>query len=238
MGNGLFVGRDVHARSVLAGLIDEATGEVRVVRAPAPARTSWWVRGSRRGRCGPPMRPGPPATGWRGRPGRPGIACLVAGAHQVGARILAGAHQIAGGLVGRPRDVDAHQLARPQGAPALGVAAVVLDPIARGSRDPAGGGHHAAAPRLPGPARARPVGPASYAARTGPDSSPSQPTNSCVPCGARTTRTSPVASSISPASTLLARTSRPTKVPLPMPAPPMTVALPPGLLPAATHDHA
>ena len=49
---------------------------------------------------------------------------------------------------------------------------------------------------------------------------------------------SPVTSSISPASTLLACTSRPTKVPLPMPAPSMTVALPPGLLLAATHDHA
>jgi transposase len=34
MGNGTFVGLDVHARSVLAGLIDESTGEVRVVRAP------------------------------------------------------------------------------------------------------------------------------------------------------------------------------------------------------------
>ena len=34
MGNGTFVGLDVHARSVVAGLIDEATGEVRAVRAP------------------------------------------------------------------------------------------------------------------------------------------------------------------------------------------------------------
>ena len=37
-----------------------------------------------------------------------------------------------------------------------------------------------------------------------------------------------VRSSISPAITLLACTSRPTKVPSPIPAPPMTVALPPG----------
>src|SRR5215207_9232891 len=54
----------------------------------------------------------------------------------------------------------------------------------------------------------------------------------------RRTTTSPVASSISPATTLLACTSRPTKVPSPIPAPPVTVALPPGSLPAATHDHA
>ena len=32
MGNGTFVGLDVHARSVVAGLIDERTGEVRVKR--------------------------------------------------------------------------------------------------------------------------------------------------------------------------------------------------------------
>jgi hypothetical protein len=34
MGNGTFVGLDVHARSVVAGVIDEGTGEVRAVRAP------------------------------------------------------------------------------------------------------------------------------------------------------------------------------------------------------------
>lgn len=34
MGNGTFVGLDVHARSVVAGLIDEDTGEVRLQRAP------------------------------------------------------------------------------------------------------------------------------------------------------------------------------------------------------------
>ncbi len=32
MGNGTFVGLDVHARSVVAGLIDERSGEVRVKR--------------------------------------------------------------------------------------------------------------------------------------------------------------------------------------------------------------
>jgi transposase len=34
MGNGTFVGLDVHARSVVAGLIDEQTGELQVRRAP------------------------------------------------------------------------------------------------------------------------------------------------------------------------------------------------------------
>ena len=38
MGNGTFVDLDVHARSVVAELIDEGTGEVPVVRAPAPQR--------------------------------------------------------------------------------------------------------------------------------------------------------------------------------------------------------
>ena len=40
MGNGTFVGLDVHARSVVAGLIDEATGEVRMTRPRRPPM-SW-----------------------------------------------------------------------------------------------------------------------------------------------------------------------------------------------------
>ena len=59
MGEGTFVGLDVHARSVVAGLIDEATGEV-VVRRRRIAPTSWpnsWhapcVRASS-ARCGLP----------------------------------------------------------------------------------------------------------------------------------------------------------------------------------------
>ena len=42
MGEGTFVGLDVHARSVVAGLIDEETGELAVLRAPI-APMSWWV---------------------------------------------------------------------------------------------------------------------------------------------------------------------------------------------------
>lgn len=35
MGEGAFVGLDVHARSVVTGLIDERTGEVRIARGLA-----------------------------------------------------------------------------------------------------------------------------------------------------------------------------------------------------------
>lgn len=46
MGNGTFVGLDVHARSVVAGLIDERTGEVRVLRVPhATDELVGWLRG-------------------------------------------------------------------------------------------------------------------------------------------------------------------------------------------------
>ena len=34
MGNGAYVGLDVHARSVVAGLIDDLTGELKITRAP------------------------------------------------------------------------------------------------------------------------------------------------------------------------------------------------------------
>ena len=65
MGEGTFVGLDVHARSVVAGLIDEETGELAVLRAPI-APMSWWVGSSSwRPRCGSPTRPGRPASAWR-----------------------------------------------------------------------------------------------------------------------------------------------------------------------------
>ena len=43
MGEGTFVGLDVHARSVVAGLIDERSGELRVQRAPhrTPELVNW-----------------------------------------------------------------------------------------------------------------------------------------------------------------------------------------------------
>jgi transposase len=78
MGNGTFVGLDVHARSVVAGLIDEATGEVRVVRAPhtADELVSWL------GALPQPVRAayeaGPTGYGLARAARQAGIECLVA----------------------------------------------------------------------------------------------------------------------------------------------------------------
>ena len=50
MGDGTWVGLDVHARSVVAGLIDEESGEVRIERAPHRAKdlVAWlWQRPGR-----------------------------------------------------------------------------------------------------------------------------------------------------------------------------------------------
>ena len=43
MGEGSWVGLDVHARSVVAGVIDQASGEVRSLRVPAgsEATVAW-----------------------------------------------------------------------------------------------------------------------------------------------------------------------------------------------------
>lgn len=43
MGGGSWVGLDVHATSVVAGLIEEGTGELRVLRAPhrTPELVDW-----------------------------------------------------------------------------------------------------------------------------------------------------------------------------------------------------
>lgn len=78
MGNGTFVGLDVHARSVVAGLIDEATGEVRVQRAPhATDQLVGWL-----GALARPVRTayeaGPTGYGRARALEGAGIACLVA----------------------------------------------------------------------------------------------------------------------------------------------------------------
>ena len=45
MGEGSWVGLDVHARSVVAGVIDEASGEVRSLRLPPDAEaTVGWLQ--------------------------------------------------------------------------------------------------------------------------------------------------------------------------------------------------
>jgi transposase len=104
MGNGTFVGLDVHARSVVAGLIDEDTGEVRVRRAPH--RTDELV-GWLGGLAGPvrvAYEAGPSGFGLARACETAGIDCLVAAPSLI-ARSPAGR--------GRKSDVtDAEQLAR------------------------------------------------------------------------------------------------------------------------------
>jgi transposase len=104
MGNGTFVGLDVHARSVVAGLIDEDTGEVRVTRAPH--RTGELV-GWLEGLAGPVQvtyEAGPTGFGLARACQAAGIECLVAAPSLI-ARSPAGR--------GRKSDVsDAEQLAR------------------------------------------------------------------------------------------------------------------------------
>jgi transposase len=78
MGNGTFVGLDVHARSVVAGLIDEDTGEVRLQRAPHDtAGLADWLAG-----LAAPVRvaseAGPTGYGLARELAGAGIECLVA----------------------------------------------------------------------------------------------------------------------------------------------------------------
>ena len=72
MGNGTFVGLDVHARSVVAGLIDEATGEVRTTRVPhATDELVGWLS-TLAGPVKTAYEAGPTGYGLAGRCGRPG----------------------------------------------------------------------------------------------------------------------------------------------------------------------
>ena len=78
MGNGTFVGLDVHARSVIAGLIDEDTGELRLARAPHQAtELAGWLAG-----LAAPVRvayeAGPTGYGLARALQDAGIDCLVA----------------------------------------------------------------------------------------------------------------------------------------------------------------
>jgi transposase len=78
MGNGTFVGLDVHARSVVAGLIDEATGEVRAVRAPhATDELVGWL-GTLAGPVRTTYEAGPTGYGLARALEDAGIDCLVA----------------------------------------------------------------------------------------------------------------------------------------------------------------
>ena len=104
MGNGTFVGLDVHARSVVAGLIDEDTGEVRVTRDPhrTTELVGWLCDLS--GPVQVAYEAGPTGFGLARACEAAGIACLVAAPSLI-ARSPAGR--------GRKSDAsDAEQLAR------------------------------------------------------------------------------------------------------------------------------
>jgi len=78
MGNGTFVGLDVHARSVVAGLIEEATGEVRVQRAPHRTEELVGWLGALAGPVRVAYEAGPTGFGLARACQQQGIACLVA----------------------------------------------------------------------------------------------------------------------------------------------------------------
>ena len=78
-----------------------------------------------------------------------------------------------------------------------------------------------------------------YKRLLGPGRAESHPTSSSALAGTLARRSSPVRSAITPATALRACRSTPTQLPSPMPAPPMTVALPPGhsrRQPTITHE--
>lgn len=128
MGNGTFVGLDVHARSVVAGLIDEQSGEVRTTRAPhATDELVGWL-----GALAAPVRTayeaGPTGYGLARALREAGIECLVAAPSMIprapGDRVKSDARDAerlarllrAGELVGvdvpRPADEAARDLVR------------------------------------------------------------------------------------------------------------------------------
>ena len=78
MAEGTWVGLDVHARKVVAGVLDAESGEVRSLRAPTlPVATVEWLGQFRR-----PIRiayeAGPTGTGLARACAAAGIVCTVA----------------------------------------------------------------------------------------------------------------------------------------------------------------
>ena len=104
MGNGTFVGLDVHARSVVAGLVDEETGEARVQRAPHRTMELVGWLGELAGPVRIAYEAGPTGFGLARAAEAAGIECVVAAPSLI-ARSPAGR--------GRKSDAsDAEQLAR------------------------------------------------------------------------------------------------------------------------------
>ncbi|HZJ28439.1 MAG TPA: IS110 family transposase [Solirubrobacterales bacterium] len=126
MGNGTFVGLDVHARSVVAGLIDEDTGELRVTRAPhRTEELARWL-GDLAGPVRVAYEAGPTGFGLARACEAAGIACLVAAPSLI-ARSPAGR--------GKKSDVtDAENLARLLRRGEL-TAVRVPDPVDEAARD-------------------------------------------------------------------------------------------------------
>jgi transposase len=126
MGEGTFVGLDVHARSVVAGLIDDVTGEVRVQRAPhrTEALVGWVA--DLAGPVRVAYEAGPTGFGLARALGAAGIECLVAAPSLI---------PRSGASRGRKSDVhDAEQLARLLRAGEL-TAVRVPDPADEAARD-------------------------------------------------------------------------------------------------------
>ncbi len=126
MGNGTFVGLDVHARSVVAGLIDEGSGELRVKRVAHRTEdlVSWL--GDLDGPVRVAYEAGPTGFGLARACAAAGIACLVAAPSLI-ARSPAGR--------GRKSDAsDAEQLARLLRAGEL-TPVRVPDPLDEAARD-------------------------------------------------------------------------------------------------------
>jgi transposase len=105
MGDGTWVGLDVHANSVVAGLIEEDTGELRIMRAPhrTDELLTWIAKLDARVRAA--YEAGPTGFGLGRALEAAGIGCLVAAPSLI-ARSPAGR--------GRKNDAaDTEHLARP-----------------------------------------------------------------------------------------------------------------------------
>lgn len=104
MGDGSWIGLDVHARSVIAAVIDEATGEVTTGRAPTGMdELVSWVR-SHRGRIRAAYEAGPTGFGLARALEAAGVKCTVAAPSLIAWSPVGR---------GRKRDItDAEQLAR------------------------------------------------------------------------------------------------------------------------------
>src|SRR6058998_4149772 len=125
MAEGTWVGLDVHARKVVAGVLDAASGEVRSLRAPSlPAETVEWLQ-----RFAAPVRvayeAGPTGYGLARACARAGIACTVAAPSKI--------PRAPGDRVKTDRR-DAERLARLLRLGEL-VAVRVPDPVGEAARD-------------------------------------------------------------------------------------------------------